>query len=262
VIVVPAVDIKNGRCVRLFKGVKEMETVYEEDPLRAAARWAQYPIKRLHVVDLDGAFEGRPKNMPKIIEIIGYLQDGGVQCEVGGGIRNEDTVAEYADAGATRIVVGTIAVQDPELFEDMVAVAPGKVSLGLDCRGEEVLVRGWEHAGGVKLFDLLKRTEKLELGEIIYTEVERDGTGEGLELEMLKRIVEASPHPVIASGGVGSVEDVKKARAADAYGVIIGKALYDGRIDLEAALAICQIPSGMFRVDLAGGHKPTASSQA
>jgi len=144
----------------------------------------------------------------------------------------------------------------------MVAVAPGKVSLGLDCRGEEVVVRGWEEKGGVKLFDLLKRTEKLELGEIIYTEVERDGTGEGLNVGMLKRIVDASPHPVIASGGVGSVEDVKQARAAGAYGVIIGKALYDSRLDLEAALAICQIPSGMFRVDLAGGHSPTASSQA
>jgi len=238
VIVIPAVDIKNGRCVRLFKGLEDRETVYEDDPLRAAERWAEYDIKRLHVVDLDGAFQGHPKNMRKIIEIAGILNNKSIECEIGGGIRSTEIVAEYIGAGAARIVVGTVAVKDPSLFKEMVSAAPGKISLGLDCRSDNVLIHGWKESSEVKLFDLLDSINDLDIGEVIYTEVERDGTGEGVAVDWLKKVVVASRHPVIASGGVGSIKDVRRSAESGAFGVIIGKALYDGRVKLSEALSI------------------------
>ncbi|MBN1807727.1 MAG: 1-(5-phosphoribosyl)-5-[(5-phosphoribosylamino)methylideneamino]imidazole-4-carboxamide isomerase [Planctomycetes bacterium] len=237
-IVIPAVDIKGGKCVRLWKGLKDRETIYDEDPLRAAARWAREPVKRIHIIDLDGAFEGRPRNMDKIIEIVRYLRDPGIECEIGGGVRTVETVREYADAGAARVVVGTIAAREPDLFRSMALSVPGIVNLGLDCRGEEVLVKGWEVAGGVKLFDLLASTADLPLGEVIYTEVERDGTGGGIADDWLRRVVAESPHPVIASGGVGSIDDIRQAKDAGAFGVIVGRALYTGDVDLAEALAM------------------------
>ena len=239
-LVIPAVDVKNGRCVRLYKGLKHRETVYADDPVRAAERWTRYPVRRVHVIDLDGAFDGRPRNMDAILAIIRLLCEKGIDCEVGGGVRSLDVVSEYAAAGAARVIIGTVAAADPGLFAAMARAAPGKINLALDCRGGDVLVDGWVRSAGRSLFDLLETTRPLPLGEIIYTEVENDGTGAGLPAESLAGVVAASPHPVIASGGAASLADVEKALAAGAFGIILGRALYDARIDLAHALEIAQ----------------------
>lgn len=240
VFVIPAIDIKDGKCVRLLKGRKEERTDYYEDPLDAAKRWAEYPLRRVHVVDLDGAFEGKPVNREKVIEISDYLHEREVECEIGGGMREAKDVRDYLEGDVDRVVLGTMAVHSLPLFVDLASSYPREINLALDCRGDDVVVKGWVEEGGLKAADLLGRLQNVPFGEVVYTEVSRDGTLEGIEADGLSRMVEISPRPVIASGGVASLEDVKVARDRGAWGIIIGKALYDGRVDLQEALAAAE----------------------
>lgn len=236
--VMPAIDIRGGKCVRLLKGRREDETEYYDDPLDAAKRWAEYPVRRVHVVDLDGAFEGQPVNRDKIVEISEFLHNKEIECEVGGGMREEQHVRDYLRDGIDRVILGTMAVRNLPQFVMLANAFPREINLALDCRNGEVVVKGWVEDAGLTAVDMFDRLRDVPFGEVIYTEVSRDGTFEGIDEDGLQKMIGISPRPVIASGGVADAEDVSKAAAKGAWGIIVGKALYDGRIDLEEALSV------------------------
>ena len=233
-IVIPAVDIKDGRCVRLQQGEADRETVYEIDPVAAAVAFAEAGAARIHVVDLDGAFNGRLVNIELVREIIAAVD---VPVEVGGGVRTRDAAETLFAAGAARVIVGTRAVERPAFFEELAREFPGRINLGLDARDGQVAVRGWVQTGGVSASEVVTRVQDLPLGEIIYTDVARDGMLCGPNFAATETIARLSAHPVIAAGGVVSVSDIKQLATAGIYGAIIGKALYDGRLDPAEAFA-------------------------
>ena len=235
-LIFPAIDIKDGKCVRLVKGVASASTQYFDDPLDAARMWAEYPVKRVHVVDLDGAFSGRPENRRAIIRICEFLAARGIEMEVGGGIRDDEAIETYIEAGAARVILGTAAVKRPEWFARQAERFPGRLNLALDCRQGRVAVSGWTEDTALDAPALVERFRALPLGELIYTDTERDGTFAGVDTAGFTVLRESSPWPLVLSGGVGSLEDVKRAKEACAWALIIGKALYDGRIRLEKAI--------------------------
>ncbi len=237
-LVIPAVDIKGGRCVRLYQGLRDKETVYFEDPVEVARLWESKGAKRLHVVDLDGAFEGVPVNLDVISRIAGELS---IPVEVGGGIRREDTVEMLLEAGVSWVVVGTLMVEDFEAFSRICERFPGRVIAGIDGRHGRVVVRGWEREEPMDVVELARRVEELPVESIIFTEVSRDGTLEGVERELTRRLAESVELPVIASGGVATLDDIRAVRELEpvgVVGVIVGRALYEGRFTLEEALRV------------------------
>ncbi len=234
-LVIPAVDIKGGRCVRLYMGDKNRETVYG-DPVEMALKWQNIGAKRLHVVDLDGAFQGRPVNLPIIREICSCLS---VPVEVGGGIRSRETVEVLLEAGVEWVILGTVLVEDQDLAREVAREFPGHVIAGIDARGGRVAVKGWEEGTSLDALELARRCEEAGFSAIIYTDISRDGTLVGPNLEETARIARGVSIPVIASGGVSSLEDileVARLEPVGVEGVIVGKALYDGRVDLGEAL--------------------------
>ena len=233
-IVIPAVDIKDGRCVRLQQGEADRETVYEVDPVAAAVAFAAAGAARIHVVDLDGAFDGRLVNIELVRELIAAVE---VPVEFGGGVRTRDAAETLFAAGAARVIVGTRAVERPAFFEELAREFPGRISLGLDAKDGQVAVRGWTQTGDVSASEVVQRVQDLPLGEIIYTDVARDGMLRGPNFAATETIARLSVHPVIAAGGVTSVSDIKRLTAAGIFGAIVGKALYDGRIDPAEAFA-------------------------
>jgi phosphoribosylformimino-5-aminoimidazole carboxamide ribotide isomerase len=237
VIVIPAVDIKGGVAVRLLQGKADRESLRAGAPIEAAKRWAASAPKRLHVVDLDGAFGGRPANAPAIREIITELSGLGVPVEVGGGIRTEEDARGYVEAGAERVIVGTRAAEDPAFLKALAEAFPGRVNLGLDCSGGKVAVKGWVEATELTAPELLARLEGAPLGEVIYTDISTDGMLSGPNVEATRALAEASPWPVIASGGVASLADLEELDGAGLFfGAIVGRALYTGAVDLRAAI--------------------------
>ena len=235
-LVIPAVDIRNGKAVRLVQGRADQETVYDEDPVRAARRWADAGARRIHVVDLDGAFGGRPANSPLILAILRAFP--AIEIEASGGLRTDEAVAELLTAGAARCVIGSRAAEEPAFLARLAERYPGKVSLGLDAKGGLVATKGWVEVRELRAVELLARLQGLPLAEIIYTDIERDGMLAGPNFARLEEILRASPFPVIASGGVTTLDNVRRLRALGCYGCIIGKALFDGRLDLPATLRV------------------------
>lgn len=239
-IVIPAVDIKNGRCVRLRQGRMDEETVFSDDPAAMAARWADAGAGLIHVVDLDGAVEKGPQNLPSIRRIVETV-DVGIQ--VGGGIRNETTVRMLLELGVARAVIGTEAINNPDLVRAACREFPGRIVVGIDARNGRVAVDGWTRTTEVAAVDLARSFEDAGVAAINFTDIHRDGMQTGPNLEETRRLAEAVAIPIIASGGVSTIDDIRNLlplEAAGVAGVITGRALYDGTLDLRAAIALAE----------------------
>ncbi|MFV1951395.1 MAG: 1-(5-phosphoribosyl)-5-[(5-phosphoribosylamino)methylideneamino]imidazole-4-carboxamide isomerase [Nitrospinota bacterium] len=235
-IVIPAVDIRKGRCVRLLQGRKDREIVYSDDPIAMALKWEELGGELIHVVDLDGAFEGRPGNMDIIKKIIDSL---GIQVEVGGGIRDLNTIEEYITGGVSRVILGTAALEDPGFVEDVCTGFPGRIAVGIDARDGYVAIKGWTEVTQEKASMLAKRFEGLGISAIIYTDIKRDGMLVGPNINAIKELASSTDIPVIASGGVSGIGDIKRVLDIEEYGVtgiIVGKAIYDGALDFQEAV--------------------------
>ena len=232
-VVIPAIDILGGRCVRLTRGDYENPTIYADDPVEVARRFAAAGAKRVHVVDLDAA-RGSASNRPVITKL---LELSGIELQVAGGVRTAETVAGLLEVGAQWVVMATAAVRDPHVFERCAIQHPGRVLAALDVRDNKAAVGGWLDTDPVSIGALVGRWEFLPLAGIIVTSIERDGTMSGPDLQTLARVRKMTKLELEYSGGVTSVEDLHRARAAGADAVILGKALYEGRITLEQALA-------------------------
>jgi phosphoribosylformimino-5-aminoimidazole carboxamide ribotide isomerase len=233
-IVIPAIDVKDGRCVRLRQGDMAAETVYATDVSAVARQWQQQGAGVIHVVDLNGAVDGEPRNLSEIQSIINMVS---VKVQVGGGIRNIDTVRRYLTAGVSRVVLGTAALTDRTLLEQACKEFPRCILLGLDARDGKVAVKGWTTLSETKAIDLLKELSGYDLGAVIYTDIARDGMLNGPNIPALREVVERSSFPVIASGGITRVEDLRAIRSLGPRieGAIVGKALYDGKLDYATA---------------------------
>jgi len=233
-IVIPAVDIRGGRCVRLFQGRADKETVYSDQPVEAARRWAEGGAELLHVVDLDGAFEGRPANF----DVIGAIaREVPVPVEVGGGIRSDEAVRRYLDAGVERVVLGSRALREPEWLRAVCRRFPGRIAAGVDAREGRVAVEGWTETSSVDALAFARKLDGMGLRAIVFTDVAADGAMRGPNLAALRRLLEAVATPVVDSGGIASLDDVRAVDALGVEGMIIGKALFDGAFTLEAAIA-------------------------
>ena len=235
--VIPAVDLRGGRCVRLYQGQLERETVYGDAPVAVASRWESLGAKMLHVVDLDGAFRGRSGNGAAIAAIGKILK---IPFQVGGGIRSRDDVVRTLAAGASRVILGTVAVEQPGLMERLVAEFGERIVVGIDARGGRVAVKGWVEESALQAMELARRLEAMGVKEIIYTDISRDGTLHGPDLAGLEQLLAATSLQVIMSGGISSQEDLLalKAYAGRVRGVIIGQALYSNRLTLKEAMEL------------------------
>ena len=234
-VVIPAIDVKDGRCVRLRQGEMTAETVYSDDIPSMARRWEEAGASIIHVVDLNGAVDGEPKNVSHIESVRRAVH---IDVQVGGGIRNLSTVRRYLEAGVSRVVLGTSALTDRKFLDDACREFPRRILLGLDARDGKVAVKGWTSVSETLAIDLLKDLSGYPIGAVIYTDIARDGMLGGPNLSALKEIVAYSPFPVIASGGISRIEDLKAVRllGPQVEGAIIGKALYDGKLEYRAAL--------------------------
>jgi len=236
-ILFPAIDIRNGRCVRLTEGKFECETVFAEDPAEMAVRWADAGAEYLHVVDLDGALAGQSSNTEVIKRILAKVK---IPVQVGGGIRTLANIENMLSLGVTRVILGSVAVRDPELVREACQKFPGQVVVGIDAKNGEVAVDGWGIGGGIGAVELAKKMAAVGVEHIIFTDISRDGMLSGVNVEATAELAKASGIKVIASGGVSSLADIKalQAHAADGIeGCIIGKAIYTGALDLKEALA-------------------------
>lgn len=237
-IVIPAIDLKEGRCVRLEQGLMERDTVFCENPGEQAARWQQEGGELLHIVDLDGAFAGEPKNRKAIEQILAAVT---IPTQLGGGIRDVATVEAYLSLGIGRVILGTAAQRNPELVEEACRLFPGRIVVGIDAKDGNVAVQGWAEVTGVKAIELAKRFEGMGVSAIIYTDISRDGMMQGPNIAATRDLAEAISIPVIASGGVSSLKDIENLMAIETSGVagvITGKAIYTGAIDLAEAVAL------------------------
>ncbi|UNC92902.1 1-(5-phosphoribosyl)-5-[(5-phosphoribosylamino)methylideneamino]imidazole-4-carboxamide isomerase [Candidatus Contubernalis alkaliaceticus] len=236
--VIPAIDLKGGKCVRLFQGRADRETVYYEDPLEVALMWEQKGASRLHLVDLDGAFQGSPKNKEVIKKIAAVLK---IPIQMGGGIREEETVAELFSLGISKAIIGTAAVDNPDLVERLVNAYGERIMVGVDAQEGMVAVKGWVESSNLRALDLVKKMEQAGVKEVVYTDISRDGTLQGPNFDSTREIAENTEVKIIASGGVSSLEDIKIARQLEGVGIsgiIVGQALYTGKFTLEEALKI------------------------
>jgi phosphoribosylformimino-5-aminoimidazole carboxamide ribotide isomerase len=234
----PAIDLKNGQCVRLEQGDMARATVFNLDPAAQARSFAAQGFEYLHVVDLDGAFAGKPMNAHAVEAM---LRAVAMPLQLGGGIRDLQTVEAWLAKGVARVIIGTAAVRDPELVKGAAKKFPGRVAVGLDARGGKVAVEGWAETSEVTALDIARRFEDAGVAAIIFTDIARDGLLKGLNLDATIELAERISIPVIASGGFASIEDVKALlapRAKKLAGAIAGRALYDGRLDAPAALAL------------------------
>jgi|TARA_B110000238_G_scaffold198121_1_gene242060 phosphoribosylformimino-5-aminoimidazole carboxamide ribotide isomerase len=240
-IIIPAIDIKEGRCVRLRQGRMEDETIFDENPIAVAERWIEAGAKRLHLVDLDGAISGAPRNFDIIKSITANHPD--IPIQVGGGIRDEDTVQEYLEAGVQYVIIGTRAVTAPHFVNDLCLEFPGHVIVGLDAKNGKVAIDGWSKLSHHDVVDLAQHFETDGVAAIVFTDVSRDGMMQGLNIESTVELAEAIHIPVIASGGVTNIDDIKNLCATDEegiVGVIVGRALYEGTIELAEAQEIAR----------------------
>jgi phosphoribosylformimino-5-aminoimidazole carboxamide ribotide isomerase len=230
----PAIDLRGGRCVRLQQGDYHRETVFGEDPAQMASHWLDHGAERLHLVDLDGARDGQAGNLASVRSIVEAV---GVPCELGGGIRSEEAIRQRLDLGLSRLVIGTLAVRQPDWFRCMCRLFPGRLVLGLDARDGRVATDGWTETSGVDAIEAARQFAAEPLAAIVYTDIATDGMMSGANVDAMAQMQSAVPLPVIASGGVTTVDDVTRLAAAGLAGCIIGRALYEGALSLEAARA-------------------------
>ncbi len=233
-IVFPAIDLKDSKCVRLYKGDMAAATIYNEHPLSQAKEFEEAGFSWLHVVDLNGAIEGRSMNIEIVREIV---RESSLKIQLGGGIRDMAGIDRWLSAGVNRVILGTVAVRNPALVREACRLFPGKIVVGVDARGGKVAVSGWVETSDMDVLDLVRNFEDAGVSAIIHTDIDRDGTGEGLNIESTKALAEATSIPVIASGGVASIEDLKNVKEARLHGTIVGRALYDGSLDPRKAAA-------------------------
>jgi phosphoribosylformimino-5-aminoimidazole carboxamide ribotide isomerase len=236
VILFPAIDLKNGLAVRLEQGDMARATVFNRDPAEQARIFAAQGFQYLHLVDLDGAFAGRPMNAAAVERILAAVQ---IPVQLGGGIRDRATIEAWFGKGVTRVIIGTAAVRDPALVKEAAGAFPGRIVVGLDARDGKVAVDGWAATSELSAFELARRFEDAGVAAIVYTDVARDGMLKGLNLDATIALADAVSIPVIASGGFASIDDVRAlltARAQKLAGAIVGRALYDGRLDAAEAL--------------------------
>jgi phosphoribosylformimino-5-aminoimidazole carboxamide ribotide isomerase len=239
-LVIPAIDLKEGRCVRLKQGIRDQETVYSDNPAETARRWEAEGAELIHVVDLDGAFEGKPLNHSAVKKIVKAV---GVPVELGGGLRDMKTIERAFDAGVARVVLGTAAIREPELLAEAARRFEGRVAASIDARDGIVAVEGWVRDSGEEALAVAKRFEEAGACALIYTDISRDGMQTGPSLAPLKRLAESVETPVIAAGGINDLEDIKallKLEALGVEGAITGRAIYAGTLNLRQAIALAR----------------------
>ncbi len=232
-IIYPAIDLKDGHCVRLTRGDMAASTIYNEDPVAQALSFEQSGFKWLHLVDLNGAIEGRSVNAMVVNDI---LHNVSIPVQLGGGIRNMKAIERWFVSGVSRVILGTVAVREPQLVKDACAKFPGRIAVSIDVRGGKAAVSGWVENSTLDPTELAKRFADAGVSTIIYTDIDRDGTGNGPNVEATAALAAAVSIPIIASGGVGSIEHIKAVKTAGLHGVIVGRGLYDGSVDAKAAL--------------------------
>lgn len=235
-LVIPAIDLKDGKCVRLRQGRMDDVTVFSDDPVAVAGQWVKAGARRLHLVDLDGAMQGKPVNIEPIRRIVEAYPEVAVQ--VGGGIRDEETVERYLETGLRYVIIGTKAVREPHFINDLCVEYPGHIIVGLDAREGKVAIEGWSKLSRHDIMDLAQHFERDGVEAIVFTDIQRDGMQQGVNVEATAELARSLTIPVIASGGVGGLDDIEKlcSVAADGIqGVIVGRALYEGEVDLATA---------------------------
>lgn len=236
-IVIPAIDLKGGKCVRLYQGDLEQATVYGDDPVAMAERWQSEGAQWLHLVDLDGAVGGRPVHLETLRAIAARLT---IPIEFGGGLRTLEGAEAAIEAGASRLILGTVALESPDLLAEIARRYPGRIYVALDARDGRVATRGWKESSGVQVADAAAACERGGAAGFLFTDIARDGTGHGVNVDATVALAEAVDVPVIASGGVASLDDVVQLRAVERRGIaaaIIGRALYTGAVHLPEAIA-------------------------
>jgi len=235
-LLIPAIDLKDGKCVRLRQGRMEDDTVFSDNPVEVAGRWVAAGARRIHLVDLDGAFAGKPKNAEIIHEIVAAYPD--VPVQIGGGIRDEETVQAYLDAGVQYVIIGTKAVSDPLFVRDIALAYPGHIIVGLDAKDGKVAVDGWSKLSRHDVVDMAQKFESYGVEAIIYTDISRDGMMNGVNVEATAKLANAIRIPVIASGGITNMDDITALGAVADQGImgaITGRAIYEGTLDFAEA---------------------------
>jgi len=239
-LIIPAIDLKDGHCVRLEQGRMESATVFSEQPAEAASQWVERGARRLHVVDLNGAIAGKPRNEEAVKAIVASV-DSDVPIQLGGGIRDLDTIERYLDDGVSYVVIGTAAVKNPGFLHEACDAFPGHIIVGLDAKDGKVATDGWSRLTKHDVIDLAKRFQDYGVEAVIYTDIGRDGMMTGVNIEATVRLAQALSVPVIASGGLTDLEDIRKLCAVEGEGItgcIAGRAIYEGRLDFKAALKV------------------------
>jgi phosphoribosylformimino-5-aminoimidazole carboxamide ribotide isomerase len=238
-LIIPAIDLKDGRCVRLQQGDMDSATVFSDNPVAMARHWAEQGARRLHIVDLNGAVAGKPKNEKVIREMIAAVGDS-LPIQLGGGIRDLDTIESYIDAGVAYVIIGTAAVKNPGFLHDACYAFPGHIIVGLDAKEGKVAVEGWSKMTGHDVIDLGKKFEDFGVEALVYTDIGRDGMLTGVNVEATLKLAQAIRTPIIASGGLNSVKDVQavcRLVPEGIVGAIAGRALYEGKLDFKKAQA-------------------------
>lgn len=235
-LVIPAVDIRGGKCVRLTQGRFQEETVYYADPVEAALRWQDEGAEYLHVVDLDGALSGEPKNIRVLEHILGAVE---IPLQFGGGVRTRETVSKLLQMGVDRIVLGTKVVDSPEFLVELCSEYKGHVAVSIDQKRGKVAVKGWTELSTTPLLDIAREVEKAGPRALIFTDISRDGTLQGPNTKLLRKLLNTVKTPVIVSGGIGSLEHLRELDPLPIEGVVIGKALYTGAVSLSQAIELC-----------------------
>lgn len=236
-IIFPAIDLRGGKCVRLIQGDFDKETVYSDDPQATALKWQAAGAKFLHVVDLDGARAGSPKNLDAIKKILDAVA---IPIEVGGGIRTLDDMEQLLSLGVRRVILGSIAVENPALVAEAVQRFGDRIVVGIDARNGFVAVHGWEQSSSVKAVELAKQIVAAGVKTIIYTDISKDGMLSGVNAEAFTELAKKSGAEIVASGGVKSIEDIRALKSAGVAGVIVGKAIYTGSLDLKSAIELAE----------------------